>query len=80
MSHGSEHVIYIRSFVCNSVTLLGLRLGKMIAKIGLVQLLRSYDFECVNDAEIEFHNFSITMIPKGGVEIRVVERQLKEDK
>lgn len=47
----------------------------MIAKIGLVQLLRSYDFECVDDAEIEFHNFSVTMVPKCGVEIRVLERQ-----
>lgn len=54
---------------------LGLRLGKMVAKIGLVQLLRSYDFECVNDAEIEFHNFSVTLAPMGGVEIRVVERK-----
>lgn len=62
-----------------SITLVGLRLGKMIAKIGLVQLLRSYDFECVNDAEIEFHNFSVTMIPKGGVEIRVVERQHRQE-
>lgn len=53
----------------------GLRLGKMIAKIGLVQLLRSYDFECVSDREIEFDNFSVTLVPKGGVEIRVVERQ-----
>lgn len=54
---------------------IGLRLGKVIAKVGLVQLLRTYDFECVSDAEIEFQNFSVTMVPKGGVEIRVMERQ-----
>lgn len=46
----------------------------MIAKVGLVQLISWYDFECVSDAEIEFHNYSVTMVPIGGVPIRVVER------
>lgn len=53
---------------------IGLRLGKMIAKVGLVQLLRSYDFEAVQSGEIEFHNYSLTLVPKGGVEMRVLKR------
>lgn len=57
----------------------GLRLGKMIAKVGLVQLLQSFDFESVNGSEIEFDNYAVTLIPKGGVEIRVVGRQEWDD-
>lgn len=49
----------------------------MIAKVGLVQLLRSYDFEAVQCGEIEFHNYSVTLIPKGGIEMRVVNRANK---
>lgn len=46
----------------------------MVAKIGLVQLLRSFDFEPIQKGEIEYQNYSVTLIPKGGVEIRVVNR------
>lgn len=46
----------------------------MVAKVGLVQLLRSFDFECADPNEIEFDNYAVTLMPKGGVEIRVVER------
>lgn len=53
----------------------GLRLGKMIAKVGLIQLLKSYDFEILEDKEIEFDNYAITLVPLGGVEIRVVNRK-----
>lgn len=55
--------------------MIGLRLGKIVAKLGLVQLLRSYDYEIIEDKEIEFDNYAITLIPKGGVEIRVVNRK-----
>lgn len=47
----------------------------MIAKVGLVQLLKSFDFECIDASEIEFDNYAVTLIPKGGVEIRVVGRK-----
>lgn len=46
----------------------------MIAKVGLVQLLQSFAFECADPTEIEFDNFAVTLMPRGGVEIRVVER------
>lgn len=52
----------------------GLRLGKIIAKIGLVQLLRSFDFGPIRRGDIEFENYSIFLLPKGGVDIRVTER------
>lgn len=55
--------------------ILAQRLGKIIAKVGLVQILRSFDFEPIQKGEIEFHSFSATLVPKGGVEIRVVKRE-----
>lgn len=48
----------------------------MIAKVGLVQLLQSFTFECADAAEIEFDNYAVTLMPKGGVEIRVVDRSI----
>lgn len=46
----------------------------MIAKVGLVQLLQSFNFECADPNEIEFDNYAVTLIPKSGVEIRVLPR------
>lgn len=53
-------------------------MGKIIAKVGLVQLLRSFDFESIQEGEIEFQNYSVTLVPKGGVEIRVIQRVEKD--
>lgn len=61
--------------ITNSWWVLGSRLGKMMAKVGLVQLLKSFDFECADPNEIEFDNYAVTLIPRGGVEIRVVPRK-----
>lgn len=66
----SDKITYIHLF-CNCIAQ---GLGKMITKVGLVQLVRSFDFEAIQKGEIEFHNFSPVLCPKGGVEIRVVKR------
>lgn len=49
-------------------------MGKIVAKVGLVQLLRSFDFDSIQKGEIEFHNYSVFLSPKGGIEMRVVKR------
>lgn len=56
---------------------LGLRLGKVVAKVGLVTILRQFEFECAEDKEIEFDNFAVTLSPKGGVEMKVRRRVVK---
>lgn len=54
---------------------LGLRLGKIVTKIGLILLLQKYNFECVEKKEIEFANYSVPLIAKNGVQLRITNRQ-----
>lgn len=53
----------------------GLRLGKMIAKVGIVQILQKYDFEHLGPDELEFDCHSIPLVIKGGVNLRVTKRE-----
>lgn len=47
-----------------------------MAKVGLVSILRQFDFNCVEDKEIDFDVFTITLSPKGGVEMTVKKRKM----
>lgn len=55
----------------------GLRLGKLIVKMGIVQLLQTYDFHVADDAdkELEFDIFAVTLQVRGGINLRVTNRK-----
>lgn len=54
--------------------LTGLRLGKMIVKMALVKLLIKYDFRTIDDRELEFDRYGVTLKAKGGINLKVTER------
>lgn len=58
-------------FVC---PVAGVRLGKLMAKLGIVKLLAAYRFEPVSDAELEFENYGITLHVRGGIPMRIAHR------
>uniref|UniRef100_A0A1I8Q4F9 Cytochrome P450 n=1 Tax=Stomoxys calcitrans TaxID=35570 RepID=A0A1I8Q4F9_STOCA len=53
---------------------IGLRFGKMQAKIGLVSLLRQYRFECCpkTDIPLELDKKNVLAAPKGGIYLKIV--------
>lgn len=53
---------------------IGARLGKIVVQIGIIKLLKEFNFAAVDDKEIEFDNFSIPLVPKGGVNVTVSKR------
>lgn len=54
---------------------LGLRLGRMVAKVGIIRLLEKYDFKLTNDAELDFESFGVTLVVKGdGLKMNVSHR------
>lgn len=55
---------------------IGLRQGKIIAKIGITLLLLKYNFECLDTKEIEFENHSVVLVPRNGINLRVTNRPL----
>lgn len=55
-------------------TIIGLRLGKIISKIGIILLLQKYDFECLEKKELEIANHSVTIAIKGGINLKVSNR------
>lgn len=52
----------------------GVRLGKLMAKVGIVKLLSKYRFDAVSKAELEFENYGITLHVKGGIPMRISRR------
>lgn len=56
----------------------GLRMGKIVSKIALISLLQKYDFACTENREIEFDRHSVTLIAKGGINLKVTNRQSTE--
>lgn len=52
----------------------GMRLGKMVAKIALTQILQSFNIESVDDGELKFGSHSIPLIIDGGVNVRITRR------
>lgn len=53
----------------------GLRMGKMVTKIGIIMLLQQYHFECMKKGELEFDNHSVTLVLKGGIDLKVSKRK-----
>lgn len=50
------------------------RLGRVMAKVGIVMMLRKYNFEVIGSRTIEFDPSAITMIAKHGVRARITKR------
>lgn len=46
----------------------------MSGQIGLVKLMRKFNFEIVDSSPLEFDNFSVTLQAKGGIRLRVSKR------
>lgn len=55
---------------------IGARLGKMVVQMALVKLLQKFDFDKINDDEIEFENYGVVLIPKGGINVKISKRKL----
>lgn len=56
-------------------TCIGLRMGKMVTKIGLIMLMQKYEFECLKKDELEFDNHSVTLVLRGGIDLKVSHRK-----
>lgn len=56
-------------------TCIGLRMGKMVTKIGLIMLLQKYNFECLKKGELEFDNHSVVLVLRGGIDLKVSHRK-----
>lgn len=50
---------------------IALRLGKLIAKIGLVKLMQNFSFARADNKEMEFDNFGVGLTIKGGINLKV---------
>lgn len=55
---------------------IGARFGKLAARSGLVKLLHSFEFEKIDDREIEYANYSVPLVAKGGINVRISKRIL----
>lgn len=54
---------------------IGLRLGNLMAKIGLIHLLMKYDFTPLDSKQLEFDNFAVGLVVKGGIRLAVSNRK-----
>lgn len=52
----------------------------MGAKAAVVKMLSKYNFERVSDDPIEFDNYSIVLLAKGGIPLKVSKRHKKHIK
>lgn len=51
-------------------------MGKITTKIALISLLHKYNFECLDDRELEFDVHSVTLAVKDGINVRVTNRKM----
>jgi cytochrome P450 family 6 len=54
---------------------IALRMGKMIAKVGLVNLLKHFTFTKTDDRPIEYSPTAVTLISKYGINLKVSHRK-----
>ncbi|XP_055847697.1 uncharacterized protein LOC129913173 [Episyrphus balteatus] len=47
------------------------RLGKINVKVAVVKILTNYDVQAIKKGEIEFDNFAVTIVPKGGINLKL---------
>lgn len=50
------------------------RLGRVSAKTGVVTVLSNFNIECTERRELEIDNYSVVIMPKGGVNIKFTRK------
>lgn len=58
----------------NASIYIGLRLGKLMAKVGIIKLLQKYNFTPLNDDELVFDNYGVTLHVLGGIPLKITNR------
>lgn len=53
---------------------IAIRMGIMVAKVALVYTLSRYRCEATTSAKLEFDNYAVGLMPKGGISIRLTKR------
>lgn len=69
-------LILSHSLTFGYVADIGARMGKITTKIALISLLHKYNFECLDDRELEFDVHSVTLAVKDGINVRVTNRKM----
>ncbi len=54
---------------------IGLRMGKTIAKVGLVKVLKKFEFTKIDDHPMEFMATTVTLMAKNGINLKVTHRK-----
>lgn len=55
---------------------IGARLGKLVVQTAVVKLLQKFDFNKINDNEIEFENYGVPLVAKGGMNVKISQKKL----
>ncbi|XP_030369208.1 probable cytochrome P450 6d4 [Scaptodrosophila lebanonensis] len=50
------------------------RMGRTNAKLAIVKVLQNYNIEVMSRRELQFENYSIALLPKGGVKVHMSKR------
>ncbi|XP_055386710.1 probable cytochrome P450 6d5 [Condylostylus longicornis] len=53
---------------------IAIRLGKINVKLGAVMILRKFNIEAIEKKEIEFDNYSVALMPKGGINLKLSKK------
>lgn len=49
-------------------------MGTIVAKAALVKLLSQYNFALTSEEPLEFDNYSVALVPKGGINLKITKR------
>lgn len=77
MCIGNKHVKHFEKHAIDNKLYLidtGLRIGKLMAKVGIIKLLQKYNFSPINDKELVFDNFGLTLHVEGGIPLKITNR------
>lgn len=50
------------------------RMGRVSAKTAVVSVLSNFKIECTEKRELEIDNYSVAIVPKGGVNIKFTQK------
>lgn len=45
-----------------------------MAKVGIIKLMQNYNFTTLNDNELEFDNYGVTLQVRGGIPLKITKR------
>ena len=49
-------------------------MGQLVSKVAIVLLLSNYNFEALDQKELEFDHGSVGLLPKGGCHLKVMTK------